>query len=198
MATIRPQYEYLLHSYSKAVSVNEFFDVALPVGGVMAVPFIGLLLDRFSTLTILSILVTMAAAIGALGMVERSYAAAIAGIVGFVVYRPFYYTAVSDYTAKVFGFKTFGKVYGLIICLAGLLNFSQAGLDALTFKVFKKDPRPVNLGLCVAAMAVGVALVLYVWRAGMKIKRFRLGLEAESAEESAVMPGGSLNGYGGV
>lgn len=164
---------------------------------MIAVPFIGLLLDRFSTLTILSILVTLAAAIGALGVVEHSYAAAIAGIIGFVAYRPFYYTAVSDYTAKVFGFKTFGKVYGLVICLAGLFNFSQAGLDALTFKVFKKDPRPVNMGLLVAAVAVGVALVLYVWRAGRKIKRHRLGLEAMNAE-SAVMPGGSMNGYGGV
>lgn len=164
---------------------------------MLAVPFIGLLLDSFSTLSVLSILVTMAAAIGALGLVECSYTAALAGIIGFVIYRPFYYTAVSDYTAKVFGFKTFGKIYGLIICLAGLFNFSQAGLDALTFKVFHKDPRPVNSGLLVAAVAIGTALVLYVWRTGRKIKRFRLGLEAERAEPT-LMPGGSLNGYGGV
>ncbi|KAH0613647.1 uncharacterized protein H6S33_005533 [Morchella sextelata] len=197
VATIRSQYEFLFHSYSKAVEINEFFDIALPVGGVLAVPFIGLLLDSFSTLSVLSILVTMAAAIGALGLVECSYTAALAGIIGFVIYRPFYYTAVSDYTAKVFGFKTFGKIYGLIICLAGLFNFSQAGLDALTFKVFHKDPRPVNSGLLVAAVAIGTALVLYVWRTGRKIKRFRLGLEAERAEPT-LMPGGSLNGYGGV
>ncbi|RPB16538.1 MFS general substrate transporter [Morchella conica CCBAS932] len=197
VATIRSQYEFLFHSYSKAVEINEFFDIALPVGGVLAVPFIGLILDSFSTLSVLSILVTMAAAIGALGLVERSYMAALAGIIGFVIYRPFYYTAVSDYTAKVFGFKTFGKIYGLVICLAGLFNFSQAGLDALTFKVFHKDPRPVNSGLLVAAVAIGIALVLYVWRTGRKIKRFRLGLEAERAEPT-VMPGGSLNGYGGV
>ncbi|KAH8152026.1 uncharacterized protein LAJ45_04019 [Morchella importuna] len=176
VATIRSQYEFLFHSYSKAVEINEFFDIALPVGGVLAVPFIGLILDSFSTLSVLSILVTMAAAIGALGLVERSYMAALAGIIGFVIYRPFYYTAVSDYTAKVFGFKTFGKIYGLVICLAGLFNFSQAGLDALTFKVFHKDPRPVNSGLLVAAVAIGIALVLYVWRTGRKIKR-RIGAE---------------------
>lgn len=197
MATVRPQYVYLLHSYPKAVRINEFFDIALPLGGVIAIPFIGLLLDRFSTLTILSFLVTLAAIIGALGVVEDSYAAAIAGVIGFVAYRPFYYTAISDYTAKVFGFKTFGKVYGLIICLAGLFNFSQAGLVALTFGVFKKDPRPVNLGLLLAAMSVGVALVLYVWKTGRRIKRHRLGLEAMSAEP-ILMPGGSHNGYGGV
>ena len=197
VATIRPQYEFLLGSYHSAVEINQFFDLALPIGGILAVPLIGYLLDRYSTLIVLQILVALAAIIGSLGIVKSSYPAAIAGIIGFVVYRPFYYTAVSDYAAKVFGFETFGKVYGLIICLAGLLNLSQTGLDALTLRAFHKDPRPVNLGLLTASVVVGCALVGYVWRSGKSIKRFRLGLEAEGAREE-IMPGGSLNGYGGV
>ncbi|PWW79113.1 MFS general substrate transporter [Tuber magnatum] len=197
VATIRPQYEFLLGSYHRAVEVNEFFDLALPIGGILAVPLIGYLLDRYSTLVILQILVALAAIIGSLGIVKDSYPAAIAGIIGFVAYRPFYYTAVSDYAAKVFGFETFGKVYGLIICLAGLLNLSQTGLDALTLRVFRKDPRPVDFGLLTASVVAGCALVGYVWRSGRRIKRFRLGLEAEGAREE-IMPGGSLSGYGGV
>ncbi|CAZ79532.1 unnamed protein product [Tuber melanosporum] len=197
VATIRPQYEFLLGSYRRAVEVNEFFDLALPVGGILAAPLIGYLLDRYSTFIILQILVVLAAIIGSLGIVKDSYPVAIAGIIGFVAYRPFYYTAVSDYAAKVFGFETFGKVYGLIICLAGLLNLSQTGLDALTLRAFQKDPRPVNLGLLTASVVVGCALVGYVWRSGRRIKRFRLGIEAEGAREE-IMPGGSLSGYGGV
>ncbi|PUU74792.1 major facilitator superfamily domain-containing protein [Tuber borchii] len=197
VATIRQQYEFLLGSYHSAVEINQFFDLALPIGGILAVPLIGYLLDRYSTLIVLQILVALAAIIGGLGIVKDSYPAAIAGIIGFVAYRPFYYTAVSDYAAKVFGFETFGKVYGLIICLAGLLNLSQTGLDALTLRAFRKDPRPVNLGLLTASVVVGCALVGYVWRSGKNIKRFRLGLEAEGAREE-IMPGGSLNGYGGV
>ncbi|RPB03063.1 MFS general substrate transporter [Choiromyces venosus 120613-1] len=197
VATIRPQYEFLLGSYHRAVEVNEFFDLALPIGGILAVPLIGYLLDRFSTLVILQLLVALAAIIGSLGLVKDSYPSAVAGIIGFVAYRPFYYTAVSDYAAKVFGFETFGKVYGLIICLAGLLNLSQTGLDALTLWVFRKDPRPVNFALLMASVVVGGALILYVWRSGRRIKRVRLGLEAEGAREE-VMPGGSLSGYGGL
>jgi len=197
VATIRPQYEFLLGSYHSAVEVNQFFDLALPVGGILAVPLIGYLLDRYSTLVVLQILVALAAIIGSLGIVKNCYPAAIAGIIGFVVYRPFYYTAVSDYAAKVFGFETFGKVYGLIICFSGFFNLSQTGLDALTLKAFRKDPRPVNLGLLTASAVVGCVLVGYVWKSGRSIKRFRLGLEAEEAREE-IMPGGSLTGYGGV
>ncbi|KAK5014826.1 hypothetical protein LTR39_002941, partial [Cryomyces antarcticus] len=187
VATIRPQYEYLLHSYSAAVRVNSFFDVALPLGGVVSVPFIGLLLDRTSTVFVLALLVAIATTIGVLGVIPRLWAA-YANVCLFVVYRPLYYTAVSDYAAKVFGFRTFGKVYGLIICLAGLLNFSQSGLDALTHRVFRNDPLPVNLALLTAAAVVGVALVGYVWRQSRRIGRERLEGEAEGARE-VLMPG---------
>src|SRR6266536_5308686 len=130
VATIRPQYEYLLGSEEKAVEINTFFDIALPLGGLLSIPFIGLVLDNTSTVFVLSALVAIATTIGALGCLPYTWAA-YSNVCVFVLYRPFYYTAVSDYAAKVFGFRTFGTVYGLIICLAGLFNFSQSGLDAL-------------------------------------------------------------------
>lgn len=104
---------------------------------------------------------------------------------------------MSDYAAKVFGFKTFGKIYGLIICISGLVNLSQTALDDLRMRLFRKDPRPINVALMLVSLVIGIPLVLYVWRSGWKIKRRRLGLEAEGAEET-LMPGGSLSGYGGV
>jgi phosphatidylserine synthase len=79
-----------------------------------------------------------------------------------VLYRPFYYTAVSDYSAKVFGFRTFGTVYGLIICLSGLLNLSQSGLDVLFHNTFNGDPVPVNLMLLFAGLLIGTILVIFV------------------------------------
>jgi MFS family permease len=94
VATIRPQYEYLLGSYEKAVEVNTFFDIALPLGGVIAVPFIGLVLDSFSTAAVLSLLVGAATVIGIFGMLPYQWASYI-NICLFVVYRPLYYTAVS-------------------------------------------------------------------------------------------------------
>jgi MFS family permease len=94
VATIRPQYEYLLGSYDKAVDVNTFFDIALPLGGVIAVPFIGMILDNFSTAAVLSLLVGAATVIGIFGMIGHMWAAYI-NICLFVVYRPLYYTTVS-------------------------------------------------------------------------------------------------------
>ncbi|KAF2089801.1 MFS general substrate transporter [Saccharata proteae CBS 121410] len=199
VATIRPQYASLL-SPALSVSVNNVFDILLPLGGVVSVPLIGLILDNAPTVYVLGLLVTLATAIGVLGVIPHSLPAAYANIALFVLYRPFYYTAVSDYAAKVFGFATFGQVYGLIICLAGLANFSQAGLDALTWGVFAGDPVPVNVLLLSVAAAVGVLLVAYVWWKSKKIHRELLEEQAEGASE-VVMPGAEMEGgrgYGGT
>jgi MFS family permease len=182
VATIRPQYEYLLHSFKAAVRINTFFDVALPLGGLVAVPFIGVILDNTSTPFVLGLLVSLATVIGVLGTLQHTWAA-YANVTLFVIYRPLYYTTVSDYSAKVFGFQTFGKVYGLIICLAGLFNFTQSGLDAITHRVFDNDPIPVNIMLLCLAFCVGSALVGFVWFESRSMKRHMLEDEAEGATE---------------
>ncbi|CAG8186451.1 unnamed protein product [Penicillium olsonii] len=163
VATLRSQYTYLLDAHL-AKTLNTAFDILLPIGGLVSVPFIGTFLDVFQTRTVLAILVLTATVIGILGCIPQ-LTAAYGNIILFVLYRPFYYTAVSDYAAKVFGFATFGKVYGLIICLAGIGNFAQAGLDALTLKVWEGDPVPVNVGLTGLVATVGAGLVLFVaWK----------------------------------
>ncbi|KAJ5325207.1 Major facilitator superfamily domain general substrate transporter [Penicillium brevicompactum] len=163
VATLRSQYNYMLNPHL-AKTLNTAFDVLLPIGGLVSVPFIGTFLDVFQTRTVLAILVLTATVIGVLGCIPQ-LTAAYGNIFLFVLYRPFYYTAVSDYAAKVFGFATFGKVYGLVICLAGIGNFAQAGLDALTLKVWKGDPVPVNIGLTVLVASVGAGLVIFVsWK----------------------------------
>lgn len=161
VATIRPQYTAILGDPAKAVELNNFFDIALPVGGICAIPFIGLILDHTRTVMVLSVLVSVATAIGVLGVLPYMWAA-YANIVLFVLYRPFYYTAVSDYSAKVFGFRTFGTVYGLVICLSGLFNLSQSGLDVLVYTTFGGNPVPVDLLLLGLGLIIGVSLVIYV------------------------------------
>jgi hypothetical protein len=94
VATVRSQYLFLLGSLDKAIEVNDFFDIALPLGGVIAIPFIGVILDNTSTTFVLSMLVTFASVIGVLGVIPQMWAA-YANVCLFVVYRPFYYTCVS-------------------------------------------------------------------------------------------------------
>jgi len=190
VASIRPQYEYLLGSYDKSVKINDFFDIALPLGGIIAIPFIGIVLDHTSTAFVLGALVTIATIIGVLGVLPFTWAA-YANISLFVVYRPFYYTTVSDYTAKVFGFRTFGTVYGLVICIAGFGNFSQSGLDSLLHKVFNGNPVPVNIGLLVTALVIGSILVTFVAVKAYSMGREKLIDEAANAEE-VTMPGAEM------
>lgn len=161
VATIRPQYHAIFGSLDKAIEINNFFDLALPLGGIISIPFIGVILDHTSTVAVLTTLVTVATTIGILGVLPYTWAA-YANICLFVLYRPFYYTAVSDYSAKVFGFRTFGTVYGTIICLSGLLNFSQSALDYLFHRTFNGDPVPVNLLLLTLGLVIGGCLVGYV------------------------------------
>lgn len=185
VATIRPQYEAIFGNPKDAEEINNFFDLALPLGGIISIPFIGLVLDHTSTVTVLATLVTVATSIGVLGIIPERWSAYL-GVVLFVLYRPFYYTAVSDYSAKVFGFRTFGTVYGTIICLSGLFNFSQSGLDYLFHETFHGNPMPVNLILLSAGLAIGIALVLYVAIKARNIKRKMLGHEAARAPEMPI------------
>lgn len=104
----------------------------------------------------------------------------------FVLYRPFYYTAVSDYAAKVFGFQTFGKVYGLIICLAGVGNFAQAGLDAVTLMGFGGNPVPVNLVLTGLVGVVGSGLVGFVSWKTVVLRREASQSQSQSQSQSGI------------
>lgn len=170
IATVRSQYEYMLGSERLARRVNSFFDVALPVGGVAATPFIGLLLDNFSTATMLAILVALITAVGIFGSLPFLWAA-YCNVILFVLLRPLYYSAMSDYAAKVFGFATFGRVYGTIICFSGLINLSQPLIDAANHEIFHDNPIPINITLAALALVFGTALVLFVWMQGRKFDR---------------------------
>ena len=97
-----------------------------------------------------------------------------------------------DYTTKVFGFATFGRVYGAIICLSGIANFSQYGLDALTHRTFDGNPIPINAALAIAGFIVGMALVIFVFVSVRKLheqgqaddeERERLLLEEDEYED---------------
>ena len=89
----------------------------------------------------------------------------------------------SDYTTKVFGFATFGRVYGTIICISGLTNFSQYGLDRLTHGPFHDDPTMINAILTISGFIVGSALVVFVRIKSEGVRRKQLEEDAEDERE---------------
>jgi hypothetical protein len=177
IATIREQYTYMLGSVEQAEMINNFFDWSLPLAGVIATPFLGALLDNVSTPGVLLLLVVIITAIGIVGSISALWAGYV-NVILFVFLRPLYYSAMSDYATKVFGFATFGRVYGTIICFSGLVNLSQTGIDALTKGEFHGNPIPINIFLAGSAFLIGVALVTYVT---VQVYRMRKKLDEEDA-----------------
>jgi MFS family permease len=177
IATIREQYTYMLGSVDSAAKINDFFDWALPIGGVASTPFLGALLDNVSTPGVLLILVFIITAIGIIGSIPALWAGYV-NVILFVFLRPLYYSAMSDYATKVFGFATFGRVYGAIVCISGLVNLSQTGIDALTKGHFGGNPIPVNAFLTFSAFGVGMTLVVYVT---VQVYRMRKLLDQDDA-----------------
>ncbi|KAK5137779.1 hypothetical protein LTR08_007351 [Meristemomyces frigidus] len=178
IATIRSQYEYMLGSEKRARRMNTFFDAALPIGGVAATPVIGLLLDSLSTANLLAVLVALTTAVGVLGSLPYVWAG-YANIFFFVVLRPLYYSAMSDYATKVFGFATFGKIYGTIICFSGLVNLFQPAIDAVNYDVFSGNPIPINVILAGLGFIFGVVLVGFVRMEGSKVQKTQAKEDAE-------------------
>lgn len=185
VATIKAQELYLYGDEKLATVINHFFDFALPLGGLFAIPFIGLILDNFTTLTVLQILSVVSVVIGVLGCVAW-IPATYAGIILLVVYRPFYYTAVSDFCAKVFGFETFGTVYGTIICFSGICNILQQVMDSVTHNYLDMNPIPINLLLTALTVVFAAAILHYVKSQEQSMNRQNLELEAQEASLRAM------------
>jgi len=102
----------------------------------------------------------------------------------FVAYRPFFYTSISDYCAKVFGFETFGTIYGSIMTVAGVFNFLQSVLDKLTHTKFNMNPIPLNLLLLALTVLIGTATVAFVTAETHKYAHQKLkGITSNSENE---------------
>lgn len=94
IATIWTQYRFMLDSIRLADRVKDFFDVALPIAGVAAVPFIGTLLDGLPVAGILAIVVALSTVIGIFGVLPYLWAG-YANVVLFCLFRPLYYSTMS-------------------------------------------------------------------------------------------------------
>lgn len=93
-----------------------------------------------------------------------------------------------DYATKVFGFATFGRVYGAIICISGLVNFSQYGIDALTQEVFHGNPAPINVFFAAAGFVVSSVLVLFVRTHATKAREKYLDTYHNRGEREPLIP----------
>ncbi|KAH6661556.1 FMP42 protein, partial [Plectosphaerella plurivora] len=161
IATIRAQYRFMLGSDELAEAVNNFFDMALPIGGLATTPFIALLLNNVSVSVTFGLLTVLIMVVGVLICIPALWAG-YAMVVAFVLFRPLYYSAISDYATKVFGFATFGRIYGALVCISGIMSLSQSGLDAWTYGPLGGNPLPVNIMMGTVGTLLGASLTIYL------------------------------------
>lgn len=169
VSTIRSQYAWLFESMKEAKRINNFFDIILPLAGVFTAPFIGFILDNFSSFKILVFMAITSITIGFSGLFGIKFLAYF-NIIVFSMFRPFFYACYADLFAKVFGFENFGFIYGSSMAIAGLWNLSQSILDYLTHNTFKLNPIPVNVALLVLTGVISTGVCVFVFREG---KRYR-------------------------
>ncbi|KAF8314726.1 MFS general substrate transporter [Clavulina sp. PMI_390] len=128
--TVTSQLLYYLEDRDMANTIATAFTILLPVGGVVGIPIIGALLDRQGSGPTSIVVFFMGLGYGLLGIMPFAPAQLFAiGI--FVILRPLMYTFMGDYTGRAFGFETFGTVYGLLNCIAGLSGLILRPVDLL-------------------------------------------------------------------
>lgn len=114
-----------------------------------------------------------------------------------------------DYATKVFGFATFGRIYGTVICVSGLGQLIQPALDALTHGALHENPIPLNVAFAVSGSVIVSALTLFVYvktrenEAAAKEEQVDVDMRQEEAEEEEerrglLANGGEYREYGGV
>ncbi|KDN51269.1 hypothetical protein RSAG8_00898, partial [Rhizoctonia solani AG-8 WAC10335] len=128
--TISEQLMFYLGDPKVALRTASLFSVLLPIGGIVGVPLFGWLLDHRNTFDASLVILVIGVVYGTLGM-TRIVATQIASISLFVVLRPLLYVFVGDYCGKAFGYNTFGRIYGLVTTLVGLLGLILGPVDSL-------------------------------------------------------------------
>eukprot|EP00928_Gymnodinium_smaydae_P045824 TRINITY_DN304_c0_g2_i3.p1 TRINITY_DN304_c0_g2~~TRINITY_DN304_c0_g2_i3.p1 ORF type:complete len:491 (-),score=77.97 TRINITY_DN304_c0_g2_i3:202-1674(-) len=117
-----------------ALALTQAFAIMLPLGGIVYAPLIGKLVDGFGPIVcygFLWLLYIIFYLLMDLYALTHATAAAYAAFAVFALVRPFFYTLGASFTGEVFGFDTFGKVYGLVNTIAGLANLLIQPLTSL-------------------------------------------------------------------
>lgn len=199
LATVHHQYTSLLHSPALAQHITQICTILLPIGGIIAAPFTGIILDTLPTIPITLILVIAGSILCIMNTIPSSLAAGYMTISLVSIYRPFFYASISDYAARVFGFRNFGAVYGLVISISGVVGFAQVGLDVLTLKVFRgREENGIEVVNWLFTGVIGVVGVLWVgviwWRGRCTTERRDLGSVEE--REPLLVDSVTENQYG--
>jgi len=113
-------------------STTAAFAVALPIGGIIFIPLIGGIIDFIGPLPTYSVLWLVYLAFQAFMLLYTVTQNAIVAYLSFALFalvRPMFYSLSASSVGAVFGFRNFGKIFGLINTLAGFSNLIARPLN---------------------------------------------------------------------
>lgn len=151
--------EQLLRLFDSKDSVNnliEFFGIILPLGGILAIPSSSYLLNNFSLAVSYDVMAIRCLLFGVLSFIPSIFSQYIAMVI-FAIMRPFLYTVINEFSARTFGFKNFGKVYGLLMMISGTFNLIQEVLGKFSLSL-DRGFMIVNISLLVTCLLSSILL----------------------------------------
>ncbi|CAD7940933.1 unnamed protein product [Amoebophrya sp. A25] len=151
------QMQQYSESPHEAEARTQFFSLLLPAAGFLAIPLIGFLTDGCGLITSWFALWSFFLCFQIL--FDLGFACSSFLFICFS--RPLFYTMLAVFTARRFGFATFGKLYGLVCSVAGLANSSQYLLKLLVNGRYNGDYTPVNHALTMG-QSLTIALPLFL------------------------------------
>lgn len=96
----------------------------------------------------------------------------------------------------MFGFATFGRIYGTITCVSGITQLAQSGLDVLTHGPLHDNPVPINATLGATGALVGIALTVFVAVKGRIFAEKKVEAKADDERERLLSNAQSNYGTG--
>lgn len=137
------------------------FGIILPAGGVVAVPLGGLLLDRFGVV-LMSIIINASMLLVQVLQIVPVPELQIVVFVLFAMARPMMYSMCATFIAQTFGFRKFGRLWGVAALVAAAFSTTQYGLTELIVHVLGGSFVAVNATFAVVCAALFVFPVYLV------------------------------------
>lgn len=143
----------------EAHALQKAFAILLPLGGIVYIPVVGYIVDRYGLTRGWLVLWASLIVFATLNFISQRFqvpAAAYASFAFIALSRCLFYTLCAAFTGALFGFETFGQIYGLVFFLAGLANLSVQPLRVIANSYGFDE---TNAGL----LALQITTVLLPW-----------------------------------
>ena len=132
------------------------FSILFPIAAIICTPAIGLLLDRFSLPWCFLVANLFGLAFDITATFPYMWAQYVASVF-LAIWRASIYSFVTAYYMHHFGYRHFGKLYGITFFTAAIINFTQYGLN----HVVQNDLHGNIFIIDYALITVGVLTILH-------------------------------------